>query len=92
MSAATIQIPGPEPLQPAFTPGIYLTDGTRLYRVISPGRSLFPSAELEDCLTLEVERYDSDELRVMGLQRVELRDPPASPAARLGRLSRFGRP
>ncbi|HWD63821.1 MAG TPA: hypothetical protein VG405_01480 [Solirubrobacteraceae bacterium] len=53
-----------------LAPGVYVTDGTRLFRVVSPGRSLFPSAELEDCHTLEVDRYFSDELYAMHLHRV----------------------
>jgi hypothetical protein len=54
-----------------FAPGVYVTDGIRLFRVISPGQSLFPSAELEDCITLEVHRYFSDELFAMRLHRVD---------------------
>lgn len=53
-----------------FAPGVYVTDGVRLFRVISPGQSLFPSAELEDCMTLEVDRYFSDQLFAMRLHRV----------------------
>ena len=52
-------------------PGVYVTDGERLFRVVSPGRSLFPSAELEDCASLEVERYFADELYAMRLHRVQ---------------------
>ncbi len=59
-----------EPVE-EFSPGVYVTDGRRLFRVISPGQSLFPSAELEDCLTLEVDRYFSDELYAMRLHRVK---------------------
>lgn len=62
---APIEAPAEE-----FSAGVYVTDGTRLFRVISPGQSLFPSAELEDCLTLEIERYFSDELYAMRLHRV----------------------
>jgi hypothetical protein len=65
--------PVPEVAQDAqsHAPGVYVTDGTRLLRVVSPGGSLFPCAELEDCQTLEVERYFSDELYAMRLKRID---------------------
>jgi hypothetical protein len=70
MSATKIRV-GPEPGEDEpFVPGVYVTDGTRLFRVISPGRSLFPSADLEDCRTLRVDRFFSDELYAMRLHRV----------------------
>ena len=58
-----------------FAPGVYVTDGTRLFRVISPGGSLFPSVELEDCLTLAVERYLSRDLQSLRLHRVRVARP-----------------
>ncbi|HET9720040.1 MAG TPA: hypothetical protein VFP55_08195 [Solirubrobacteraceae bacterium] len=70
MSVATARISPPERPAEQFAPGVYVTDGMRLFRVISPGQSLFPSAELEDCLTLEIDRYFSDELYAMRLHRV----------------------
>jgi hypothetical protein len=70
MSVTTGRASAPEQVADEVTPGVYVTDGTRLFRVISPGRSLFPSAELEDCQTLEVDRYFSDELYAMRLHRV----------------------
>lgn len=70
MSATTIRVGPQEGEEEPFVPGVYVTDGTRLFRVISPGRSLFPCAELEDCLTLQVQRFFSDELCAMRLHRV----------------------
>lgn len=70
MSVTTGRVSAPEPAPDAVSAGVYVTDGTRLFRVISPGQSLFPSAELEDCVTLAVERYFSDELYAMHLHRV----------------------
>jgi hypothetical protein len=53
-------------------PGVYLTDGRDLFRVVSRlgsdgGRML---ASLEDCVTLEVSHYTPDELYRMQLRRV----------------------
>ena len=70
MSVTTARVAPSGGADDQFAPGVYVTDGTRLFRVISPGRSLFPSAELEDCLTLEIDRYFSDELYEMQLHRV----------------------
>jgi len=52
--------------------GSYLTDGQRLFRVVSqfPSRLEPPIALLEDCQTLEVTPYSPDELYEMGLQLV----------------------
>ena len=72
MSVTTAARARPAPVEDEFAPGVYVTDGQRLFRVVSPGGSLFPSAELEDCRTLEVERYFSDELYAMRLQRVAI--------------------
>lgn len=72
-TTTAITVAAPE-AESAFTPGVYVTDGCRLFRVVSPGASLFPSADLEDCHTLRVERYYSDELYAMHLKRV----PPAA--------------
>ena len=71
MSVTTGRVSAPEQAADEVSAGVYVTDGTRLFRVISPGQSLFPSAELEDCLTLEVDRYFSDELYAMRLHRVQ---------------------
>lgn len=53
-------------------PGLYVSDGRRLFRIVSqvaPG--LGPaSAELEDCSTLTVERYSAEELYEMELWAV----------------------
>lgn len=70
MSATKIRVGPEQGAEEQFVPGVYVTDGKRLFRVISPGRSLFPSAELEDCRTLRVERFFSDELYAMRLHRV----------------------
>lgn len=50
----------------------YLTDGRRLFRVVSPldPRQSHPSALLEDCRTLAVDPYSADELYGMGLRAV----------------------
>ncbi len=54
-----------------FAPGYYLTDGRRLFRVVSQfTTTLAPYAELEDCVTLAVDRYTPTELYVMGLRSV----------------------
>lgn len=54
-----------------LAPGRYLTDGRRLFRVMSSiTSSLYPSAELEDCLTLQVEHYSPGELYRMHLRPV----------------------
>jgi hypothetical protein len=56
--------------------GRYLTDGRRLFRVVSqfsndPRRRF---ASLEDCLTLEVAAYSPGELEVMRLRPVRAGD------------------
>jgi len=64
------QVPRPGVL----APGHYLTDGARLFRVVSglvPGGGTV-SAALEDCYTLEIESYSPDELYHMGLRLVLL--------------------
>ena len=57
---------------PDFEPGSYVTDGWRLFRVVSP---IDPGVEpalawLENCMTLSVESYTSDELWEMDLRLV----------------------
>lgn len=54
-----------------------MTDGDRLYRVVTPFRSdgSDPTAELEYCLTLELRVYTARELLVLGLRRVECEPP-----------------
>lgn len=75
MSATTIRVGAEQGEDEPFVPGVYVTDGARLFRVISPGRSLFPCADLEDCLTLRVERFFSDDLYAMRLHRVSAPAP-----------------
>ncbi len=57
-----------------FVPDDYLTDGRRLFRVVSQladgARQGFCS--LEDCSTLEVDTYLPGELATMGLRPVQL--------------------
>ena len=54
-----------------FERGYYLTDGKRLFRVVSQfTTTLTPYAELEDCATLTIDRYTPTELYVMGLRSV----------------------
>lgn len=50
----------------------YLTDGRRLFRVVSQfsPRDRTRVALLEDCLTLEISSYAPDELYAMELRRV----------------------
>ena len=73
MKAPTTRIFARRPSRvPAFIPGSYLTDGRRLFRVVS---QFTPSAErvfasLEDCFTLEVSDYAPGELYSMGLRTV----------------------
>jgi hypothetical protein len=54
----------------------YVTDGRRLFRIVSlfePNSSAV--AELEDCMTLEIERYSPDDLFGMRLRPVRSPDP-----------------
>jgi hypothetical protein len=53
-------------------PDSYLTDGRRLFRVVSQLTSgaEHAFASLEDCLTLEVQAYSPGELHRMRLRRV----------------------
>jgi len=65
-----------------LAPGSYLTDGERLFRVLSllvAGRSMLVS--IEDCRTLEIHAYADSELETMRLRRVRGRHShgPASP-------------
>lgn len=59
-------------VEDATTRDAYLTDGADLYRVVrpldDPPRS--ETAELENCWTLEVHTYTSEELYRMGLRPV----------------------
>jgi len=56
-----------------LTPDSYLTDGTRLWRVVSrfgaDAATMF--ASLEDCSTLEVRPYSSGEIDAMTLRMVQ---------------------
>ena len=60
--------------QPAWSPteGSYLTDGQRLFRVVTQlaPRHDSPFALLEDCHTLEVRPFSPDELHGMRLRLV----------------------
>lgn len=54
------------------SPMRYVTDGRRLFRIVSlfqPGAAR-PVAELEDCMTLEIGRYTPDDLFEMRLRPV----------------------
>jgi hypothetical protein len=55
-----------------FVPGIYLTDGCRLFRVVSrlARKGEYALSSLEDCLTLDVTSYSADELFAMRLHLV----------------------
>lgn len=56
----------------SLKPDGYLSDGRRLFRVVSPfdPRDPSPSALLEDCATLDVQAYSPSELAEMRLQHV----------------------
>ena len=63
----------------ATTAGAYVTDGRRLFRVVSPLAAPpdWETAELEDCATLETSSYTPAQLWAMGLvlvRRVDLED------------------
>ena len=59
------------PAEPAEGRGRYVTDGRRLFRVVSALDPLLgEAAELENCRTLEVRSYTPDELIDMRLRRV----------------------
>jgi hypothetical protein len=67
----------------ATTAGAYVTDGRRLFRVISPLASPpdWETAELEDCVTLETISYTPAQLWAMGLclvRRSDLEDERAA--------------
>ena len=57
---------------PTLDSGAYVTDGTRLFRVVQPMRPLRgqASAVLEDCLTLESRSYIAAELWEMRVRLV----------------------
>ncbi len=63
--------PRPAPSEPLHAGG-YVTDGRRLFRVVSQfatvGDHVF--ASLEDCSTLEVQAYAPGELCAMGLRPI----------------------
>lgn len=74
MSLASLLRPHPRPAPgepPRF--GSYVTDGRRLFRVVSQfataGENVF--ASLEDCSTLEVQAYSPGELCAMGLRPIQ---------------------
>ncbi len=62
--------------QDAYLPGVYLTDGRNLYRIVS--RLTWSDgchiASLEDCQSLEVITFTADELHTMRLRLVHRDD------------------
>jgi len=75
MSLGSMLRPGPRPRPPErLRSGGYLTDGRRLFRVVSQfstvGEHKF--ARLEDCLTLEVSAYSPGELYQMKLRPIDV--------------------
>ncbi len=67
------------PLSRSLCPGSYITDGVRLYRVVTnliDPRTARQTAELEDCLTLDTLLYPTDSLARLPLELVR----PAQPA------------
>ena len=81
-----------EPRTLATLAGAYVTDGRRLFRVVSPLAAPpdAQSADLEDCKTLEVDSYSASELWAMRLVLVKAphRDVDLSPAKPPGGSSR----
>lgn len=74
MSLASLLRPGPRTAPCGeLRCGGYLTDGRKLFRVVSqfttPGEHAF--ASLEDCLTLEVQAYSPGELCAMRLRPIQ---------------------
>lgn len=69
-----LSITAPEAFEPSLSPGSYLTDGTRLFRVVAklldPWRGQV--VELEDCVTLATSLYSPEELRALGVRPVHL--------------------
>jgi len=61
---------GPTATAERFTPDSYVTDGQRLFRVVSAYGEQRRFASLEDCLTLEVHAYAPGELGAMKLRSV----------------------
>jgi hypothetical protein len=61
----------------ATAAGSYVTDGRRLFRVVSPlaAPPELEAAELEDCMTLESDCYTAGELWAMRLILVRRADP-----------------
>lgn len=55
-------------------PNAYVTDGLRLFRVVSPLRwsDGYVTADMEDCMTLDVRAYTPTELWSMRLRVVRL--------------------
>jgi hypothetical protein len=75
MSLASILHPGPRAAPPEeLRCGDYLTDGQRLFRVLSPFSTVREHvlARLENCLTLEVRNYSPDERCAMKLRPVQV--------------------
>ena len=66
-------------LDHVIAPEAYVTDGIHLYRVVSPLDWVQDKAYavLEDCRTLKVRSYSSDDLWAMNLRLVSL-TPPAT--------------
>ncbi len=69
----------------ATTADSYVTDGRRLFRVVSPLASPpdWEHAELEDCMTLETSSYSPAQLWSMGLVLVRRTDAADERAALL---------
>ena len=61
------------PLRKSLRRGSYLSDGVRLFRVVSPPTTVRERTfvRLEDCRTLEVQAYPPSELDSMGLRAVQ---------------------
>jgi hypothetical protein len=70
----------------ALVPSSYLTDGRRLFRVVSRLAAGYESMfVLEDCVTLDVQAFPRAELDVMGLRAVR---PAGTVGATTGDVSK----
>jgi hypothetical protein len=70
-SSLTAERSGTESASP-LKPGVYLTDGTHLFRVtsVTSGSKGPKLVELEDCRTFETSVHDSEALAKLGLATV----------------------
>lgn len=80
MSATTqLRCPTITPVAPRYDdpdgPGLYLTDGEQLYRLLRTDAPRQGFVELEDCATLDVVVVHRDELRAWDMRPVRAHEP-----------------